>query len=321
MFDAAPPLPHDADPGADFGHGPGPGSDRALPQSDAYIAALRALGVPVRAVPVADASVWMIVRRVPVLGRVGLISRPQLRFGLGLGPGLGDGLQDARALRRAAGVDHLILNVEDDGDADAVAAAGFRRIARPRRIAMLDLDLPEDRLRARLGQKWRNRLRASHRHGVSVRQSHGAVSAGHWLLAADRAQARGKGFRPLPPRLIAAITRADPAGATRFTAFRDGRPVAAALFIRHGARATYQIGWCSDAGRAVSAGNRVIWAAMLALRAQGVARIDLGHIDAEGAPGLTRFKLGTGARAVTLGGTWISSRVLPRREWRAHMRR
>ena len=45
-----------------------------------------------------------------------------------------------------------------------------------------------------------------------------------------------------------------------------------------------------------------------ALRAEGVAWLDLGSVDTEAAPGLARFKLGTGAELRRLGATCL---VLP----------
>ena len=50
------------------------------------------------------------------------------------------------------------------------------------------------------------------------------------------------------------------------------------------------------------------WQAAQALRAEGVRWLDLGSVDNEAAPGLARFKLGTGARLCRLGATCL---VLP----------
>jgi hypothetical protein len=48
--------------------------------------------------------------------------------------------------------------------------------------------------------------------------------------------------------------------------------------------------------------------AVEALRAEGVLWLDLGQVDTEAAPGLARFKLGTGADLRRLGATCL---VLP----------
>jgi lipid II:glycine glycyltransferase (peptidoglycan interpeptide bridge formation enzyme) len=78
------------------------------------------------------------------------------------------------------------------------------------------------------------------------------------------------------------------------------------LFLRHGTTATYHIGWTSRDGRAASAHNLILWDACARLAARGVRQLDLGIIDTETAPGLARFKLGTGAQPVRTGGTWLS---------------
>ena len=55
------------------------------------------------------------------------------------------------------------------------------------------------------------------------------------------------------------------------------------------------------------------------LACAGVEMLDLGMIDTVNAPGLARFKLGSGAVAQSLGGTWLHApglnliaRALPR---------
>ena len=54
----------------------------------------------------------------------------------------------------------------------------------------------------------------------------------------------------------------------------------------------------------MSAHNLLMWRAALWLARQGHRRLDLGPIDTANAPGLARFKLGIGAHARRLGGTW-----------------
>ena len=83
---------------------------------------------------------------------------------------------------------------------------------------------------------------------------------------------------------------------------------AAMCFVRHGGTATYHMGWAADAARAQGVHGVMLWQAALALRAEGVGMLDLGQVDHEAAPGLARFKLGTGAALVGLGATVL---VLP----------
>ena len=64
-------------------------------------------------------------------------------------------------------------------------------------------------------------------------------------------------------------------------------------------------GHTTAAGRAVSAHTLLLWQAADWLASKGHDRLDLGLINTEDAPGLARFKLGAGACARPLGGTWI----------------
>jgi lipid II:glycine glycyltransferase (peptidoglycan interpeptide bridge formation enzyme) len=114
--------------------------------------------------------------------------------------------------------------------------------------------------------------------------------------------------------MIAALAGADPGAGRLFTARGPDGPIAAMLFFRHGRTATYQVGWSDAAGRAASAGPVLMWHAMLALQATGAEMIDLGLADPRTAPGLARFKLGTGAGLRALGGSWLASCALPRRK-------
>jgi hypothetical protein len=79
-------------------------------------------------------------------------------------------------------------------------------------------------------------------------------------------------------------------------------------FVRHGATATYHLAWGSDAARAAGVHPVMLTRAAEALVAEGVRWLDLGSVDSEAAPGLARFKLGTGARLHRLGATML---VLP----------
>jgi lipid II:glycine glycyltransferase (peptidoglycan interpeptide bridge formation enzyme) len=81
--------------------------------------------------------------------------------------------------------------------------------------------------------------------------------------------------------------------------------IAAMLFARHGASATYLIGATSDRGRTTCAHHLILATACDLLRGEGVGWIDLGQIDTEANPGLARFKLGAGARLHPLGGSWL----------------
>jgi hypothetical protein len=201
------------------------------------------------------------------------------------------------------------VNAEELTEGRALHQAGFLRLADPRQVAEVALDGGADGLRAQMHGKWRNRLLHGEAQGLRVRHCALPPDPNHWLLVADARQQRARGYRAMPARLIAAMAAEDAGAAQIFTAERGGRPLAAMLFIRHGAAATYQVGWAGPEGRAASAHNLLLWRAMNWLAERGTTRLDLGPLDPE-TPGLTRFKLGSGARSRSLGGTWLQSATL-----------
>ena len=129
---------------------------------------------------------------------------------------------------------------------------------------------------------------------------------GHWLLRVDQAQQVVKRYRGYPPLFTAAFAAANRGQARIFEARHQGAPVAALLFLCHGPVATYHIGWSGPEGRARAAHHLLLWRAMIDLAARGITRLDLGMVDTVTAPGLARFKLGSGARCRALGGTWLA---------------
>lgn len=250
--------------------------------------------------PLGAVRVLVLARAMPGLGSVALLSRADI----------GRTPRDAVDLRDRLGARHLIVNADDLDAAARLNQAGFWRIAAPRQIADLPLLPSPDAMAARLDGKWRNRLRHGQSHALTIRRHPMPPEPRHWLFRAEARQARALGYRPLPPHLIAAMAHVNPGAAQIFTAYSRGERVAAMLFLRHGRSATYQIGWSTQEGRALSANPVLMWRAMVDLQAMGTDRLDLGAADA---PGLARFKQGTGATLRSLGGTWLASAWLPRR--------
>lgn len=267
-----------------------------LQQSPLFAAALARMGASPLWHALPGGPLLAVTRKVPVLGCVALISRP--------GPVL------PQTLRHALGVGALIVNAETQSQGGALARAGFVRLATGPKVAELSLrGAPEEWL-ARMEGKWRNRLRHAQRQGLDLRAIPLPPDRNHWLFHREAAQQAARGYRNLPPALITAMVASDAGALTLFTARGQGRTIAAMLFARHGQAATYLIGWSDTAGRAASAHNLLLWQAMIALETAGVERIDLGHCDEDNAPGLARFKRGSGAKVRCLGGTWADAGVL-----------
>lgn len=249
-------------------------------QSAAYASAAAACGARVR---------WLDVG----CGRALAVERGPLRL-VSRGPVWEGAPTDAgrrRAIRRLARWPGVTLVTSGE----AVAGFGLVPLVTPLHHALWDLT---GDLRAGLAGKWRNRLARAE---ASVRVRAAGRTALERLVAAEAAQRRARGYRALPP----AFTRAlDPAALRVW----DGADGAAMCFVVHGTSASYHLGWSSPAGRAAGAHNVMLMRAAEALAAEGVRWLDLGTVDTQAAPGLARFKLGTGAALKRLGATML---VLP----------
>lgn len=182
---------------------------------------------------------------------------------------------------------------------------GLIPLVTPRHQAIWDLGPEPQALRAGLAQKWRNRLAAAERGGITVRDEPDPA----WLFDSEAAQRRARGYRALPAAFVTSWERAAPGSVLTLRAEdRTGARLAGIVVLRHGTGASYQIGWTGPEGRASGAHNLLIWQAALRLRAQGVKSFDLGDVNSEAGAGLMRFKLGTGAQAASLGATCL---ILP----------
>lgn len=271
-----------------------------LPQSPEFARASAAMGRPLqlcRRRSGGAVRLWWQVqsRRFGLLGRVDLISR---------GPVARDpaDLEDWPACwRRWHDGRPLLLNAEGIAP-ERLRQAGFWPVMTPACVAMLPLG-GEDAMRRAMRQKWRNRLNRARSNGLRIEQRGLAVDDP--LLRAEAAQARRKGYRGLPVAFAAAFDAANPGKALIFEARKGTQMVAAALILCHGPVCTWQIGHSTEAGRRLNAMNLVLWTAMCALAEAGHGWLDLGSLNRDDAPGLSRFKLGNGAEARQLGGTWL----------------
>jgi hypothetical protein len=262
-------------------------SDGFLPlqQSEVYAVALRACGARVR---------WLESGGTPVLaverGGLRLISRGPV-------PEVADDpVEPRRRLRRLARWAGITVMTPESG----VRGPGLIPLVTPVHHAILPLN---GDLAAGMAATWRSHLRARQAVGRQVRP--GSLATLEALIAAEGRQRRARRYHALPE----SFTRALPLDALRLWEWqRGGVPEAAMAFVRHGATATYHLAWGSDAARAAGVHPVMLTRAAEALVAEGVRWLDLGSVDSEAAPGLARFKLGTGARLHRLGATML---VLP----------
>lgn len=267
-----------------------------LTQSDAYARAVRKMGGKICKISLghggALGQTLMLERCVPVLGQIGLISR---------GPIWREQPDLSELTVRLRTLGHPVL-VNAECTTNAFAKNGFIGLLSGATVARLDLT---GDVRARMHQKWRNRLRRAEDSALRVSHSVFPHKSDHWLLRAETLQRAKRKYRGLSPAFAVAYAQTNPHQTRLFIAKLNAEPVAAMLFLRHGRMATYHIGYTSNLGRVHNAHTLLLSHAAEWLAAHGTDVLDLGTLDTLNAPGLARFKLGSGAQAHRLGGTWL----------------
>lgn len=186
--------------------------------------------------------------------------------------------------------------------------ARLRQVMTGYSLVTLDLTREGECLRAGMHGKWRNRLRAAEKSTLNVRRSGSKPAQYKWLLAKEEEQRSRKHYGALPVCLVEAFqtSKGTKESVRIWSAEFEDRTVGAMMFLLHGQGATYHIGWLDPDGRRLGAHNLILWHAMTHLKKNGITTLDLGGIDTERAPGLARFKLGTGGAPTTLCGTYAS---------------
>jgi lipid II:glycine glycyltransferase (peptidoglycan interpeptide bridge formation enzyme) len=169
----------------------------------------------------------------------------------------------------------------------------------------LDLAPGPERLRRSLDGKWRNHLARAEGTGLAVLDAGPALV--DWLLDRNEDHRRKVGYRGPGRAFLGQLARAAAARGDMLAlvACHAGIAVAGVLFVRHGAAATYEVGYVSPQGRALRAKHLLLWRALERLPVMGVRWVDLGGIDTDRAPDLARFKLGLGGMPETLAGTFL----------------
>ena len=198
----------------------------------------------------------------------------------------------------------FLVSPEHDAD-DGLACTGMKRVFGGYHTGLVDLTAPEDDILKNLNGKWRNRLRTAQSENITVNRLARDPLKYAWLLDKDAQLMKRLRHQSSNVALVPAFHNA--AGGKSIFAYeaKDGDTrLAGMLFLRHGACATYHIGWSGAAGKSLNAHNLLMWDAIRDLKKAGVCVLDLGGVDTDYNPGIARFKLGTGAKVVSSSGSW-----------------
>jgi lipid II:glycine glycyltransferase (peptidoglycan interpeptide bridge formation enzyme) len=286
----------------------------ALQQAWAYGDALTSLGVVMRRAMVWEDGRLLAVAQFMCKRVLGYISLASCTRGPVWHP---DVRPDQRAaiykrLRQSIPVPRLkVVLFSPDRPSDQVDRAetrGMSRVMTGYATVLLDLKLPLASLKAQLEGKWRNRLTKALANSQIRIQVQPSLKRCTWLLAQEQAQREAKKFHGLPTDFVQAYIAAvaEPRQAFVVAHAEKGKnSVAGMLFLIHGRVASYHMGWADDEGRQLNAHNALLWQAMAYLQEQGVEVLDLGGVNTHDLPGISRFKLGTGGRVLTLAGTYF----------------
>lgn len=189
---------------------------------------------------------------------------------------------------------------------DHLIRMGFRHkeaTIQPRKNLILDLTVPEMVLRRHMHKKTRYNIKLADRHGVSVAHepSSEAIEVLTSLIAEtakrQRISAHSKRYYQLMSEAIPELTNEDDLLKVQlhhriYVARHEEKPLAAALVMYFGNRATYLHGGTSLKNRNVMAPYALHWKIMQDAKAMGYTKYDFGGVDEDRWPGITRFKKG-----------------------------
>lgn len=188
----------------------------------------------------------------------------------------------------------------------AMIDLGYKRFSRPGYATIwIDLGKDNESLRAQLKGKWRNRLNAAEKAGFEIVWDWSTKSL-PYLLSHYEADKIMKGFEGPSAHIIKTLAKrfAPKEKMLIGTALLNAEPVGIVLFFLHGASATYQTGWASEAGKKHSAHNVLLWQACEILKQKGIRDLDLGGVNDETAAGVKLFKEGLGGELIRYPGQY-----------------
>jgi hypothetical protein len=197
------------------------------------------------------------------------------------------------------------LNDTEENMAIMQLAGYKKRKKNSLRSILINLNQSEDQLRKGLNGKWRNQLKKSENDGLQLEIGDSEVL--HiWLMGKYKELMEKKSFVGPKIELYNDLHKFDKKSSIILQAWYKSSVVAGILISKHGNSCCYQVGWNSFEGRKINANNFLLWNAIVEMKKQGYTSFDLGGINEDLTPGITKFKRGLGGDEYQLVGEWLS---------------
>lgn len=171
--------------------------------------------------------------------------------------------------------------------------------------ARLDLLLSLETLRAQLQQKWRNCLNKAERLGLTVQSGSDDSLFDEFQRQYKRILLEHGYDTGVTPLLLSRLQTLFPSERKLWvlTARQNSKSLGGVLIARYGVTCEYLVAAVNKDGRAVNAGQLLLWRAICEMKNLGYRWFDLGGIDRNRTPsGIFHFKAGLGGTPYRLVG-------------------
>lgn len=167
----------------------------------------------------------------------------------------------------------------------------------------LDLTLPLEELHKKLAPDWRTKIRRAEKQGVTLRLRRDPEGI-EWMLERHVENMRAKGFVGPSAEFVRRVTQASSGDFWLLQAMINGEPEAGLLTGRFGQHAENFIAWFSETARKATAGNFLMWNAVIEMQRAGCRTLDLGGFSISDRYG--HFKRGMRGAEYQLAGEWLA---------------
>ena len=186
-----------------------------------------------------------------------------------------------------------------------LTSLGYKKAVGSYETIWIDLQNPIETLKKDIRKNWRGTLNKAEKQDFQIEWDETGAQF-PWLIQNYAVDKAAKGYDGPSVKLVKTLTKYHSQREELLIgrAILKGEAVAGVLILKHGAAATYQIGFSSDAGRKHGAHHILLWNALSHLKYKGIKDFDLGGINEDTAKGVKQFKTGMGGQTVKLAGMY-----------------